>query len=96
LAVLKTFGSQLSKGMLSFPQPGVTLALDFPNKGASTLALFDRLDAIVHEAKGRIYLGKDARMPRDLFEVGYPRLPEFLKYHDPGMSSEMSRRLMGI
>ncbi|CAN1568312.1 GlcD FAD/FMN-containing dehydrogenases [Burkholderiaceae bacterium] len=96
LSVLKTFGSQRSKGMLSFPQPGVTLALDFPNKGASTLALFDRLDAIVREAKGRIYLGKDARMPRDLFEAGYPRLPEFLKYHDPGMSSEMSRRLMGI
>ena len=96
LAVLKTFGTQQPKGMLSFPQPGVTLALDFPNKGASTLALFDRLDAIVREAKGRIYLGKDARMPRDLFEAGYPRLPEFLKYHDPGMSSEMSRRLMGI
>ncbi len=96
LAVLKTFGTQQSKGMLSFPQPGVTLALDFPNKGASTLSLFDRLDAIVREAKGRVYLGKDARMPRDLFEAGYPRLPEFLKYHDPGMSSEMSRRLMGI
>jgi FAD/FMN-containing dehydrogenase len=96
LAVLKTFGTQQPKGMLSFPQPGVTLALDFPNKGAATLALFDRLDAIVCEAKGRIYLGKDARMPRDLFEAGYPRLPEFLKYHDPGMSSEMSRRLMGI
>jgi FAD/FMN-containing dehydrogenase len=96
LAVLKTFGTRQSPGMLSFPQPGVTLALDFPNKGTSTLALFERLDAIVREAKGRIYLGKDARMPRDLFEAGYPRLNEFLKYHDPGMSSEMSRRLMGI
>ena len=96
LAVLKTFGDRQSQGMLSFPQPGVTLALDFPNNGRSTLALFERLDAIVREAKGRIYLGKDARMPRDLFEAGYPRFNEFLKYHDPGMSSEMSRRLMGI
>jgi hypothetical protein len=57
--------------------------------------LFERLDAIVREAGGRIYPAKDARMPRDLFESGYPRLAEFLTYRDPGISSEMSRRLMG-
>jgi hypothetical protein len=95
LAVLKTFGDRPSVGMLSFPQPGVTLALDFPNKGAQTLKLFERLDAIVREAGGRIYPAKDARMPRDLFEAGYPRLAEFLPYRDPGISSAMSRRLMG-
>lgn len=95
LAVLKTFGSHRSSGMLSFPQPGVTLALDFPNHGARTHALFERLDNIVRQAGGRIYLAKDARMPRDLFESGYPSLNEFLKYRDPGISSEMSRRLMG-
>lgn len=96
LAVLKTFGNRPSAGMLSFAQPGVTLALDFPNQGPATLALFTKLDAIVQEAKGRIYLGKDARMPRELFEAGYPQLHTFLKYRDPGISSEMSRRLMGI
>ncbi len=95
LAVLKTFGDRQSVGMLSFPQPGVTLALDFPNKGATTLALLDRLDSIVREANGRIYLAKDARMPPDLFEAGYPQLEHFLKYRDPGMTSAMSRRLMG-
>ncbi|HWK61400.1 MAG TPA: FAD-binding oxidoreductase [Eoetvoesiella sp.] len=95
LAVLKTFGDKPSLGMLSFPQPGVTLALDFPNKGRQTLALFDRLDAIVRQAGGRIYPAKDARMPRDLFESGYPRLNEFMPYRDPGISSAMSRRLMG-
>ena len=95
LAVLKTFGNRQALGMMSFPEPGVTLALDFPNKGERTLKLFKRLDAIVRAAKGRLYLAKDARMPRDLFEAGYPRLPEFLHYRDPGISSALSRRLIG-
>ena len=94
LAVLKTFGNREAKGMLSFPMPGVTLALDFPNRGERTLALFDTLDAIVREAGGRLYMAKDARMPRDLFEAGYPRLSEFIKHRDAGISSAMSRRLM--
>jgi len=81
--------------MLSFPQPGVTLALDFPNQGERTHKLFERLDAIVREAKGRIYPAKDARMPKDLFEAGYPRLVDFIKYRDSGISSSLSRRLMG-
>jgi hypothetical protein len=96
LAVLKTFGDRQAPGMLSFPQPGVTLALDFANNGARTLKLFERLDAIVREAGGRIYPAKDARMPRELFEAGYPRLQEFLHYRDPGISSALSRRLMGV
>jgi FAD/FMN-containing dehydrogenase len=95
LAVLKTFGERQALGMLSFPQPGVTLALDFPNRGARTQRLFERLDAIVAAAGGRIYMAKDARMPRALFEAGYPRLAEFLQYRDRGISSAMSRRLMG-
>jgi FAD/FMN-containing dehydrogenase len=95
LAVLKTFGARQSPGMLGFPMPGATLALDFPNNGTPTLELFERLDAIVREAGGRLYPAKDARMPRDLFEAGYPRLPDFLPYRDPGISSAMSRRLMG-
>jgi len=95
LAVLKTFGNRESVGMMSFPQPGVTLALDFPNKGKKTIKLLENLDAIVREAKGRIYLAKDARMPRDLFEAGYPNLDTFLQYRDSGISSALSRRLIG-
>lgn len=95
LAVLKTFGDRISSGMLSFPMHGTTLALDFPNRGDRTLSLFDRLDSIVCEAGGRIYCAKDARMPRSVFEKGYPRLSEFAKYRDPKISSAMSRRLMG-
>lgn len=95
LAVLKTFGKKQSLGMLSFPREGVSLALDFPNRSDRSLALFERLDAITREAGGRIYPAKDARMPPDLFESGYPRLAEFLKYRDPGISSSLSRRLIG-
>ncbi len=95
LAVLKTFAERQSPGMLSFPMAGVTLALDFPNRGRETLALLDRLDAVTAEAGGRVYAAKDARMARALFESAYPRLDEFLAYRDPGISSAMSRRLLG-
>ena len=95
LAVLKTFGERQSVGMMSFPMPGVTLALDFPNHGEKTLALMQSLDAIVRDAKGRIYAAKDSCMPRDLWESGYPNLGEFVKYRDPGISSGLSRRLIG-
>ncbi|MDR1162492.1 MAG: FAD-binding oxidoreductase [Candidatus Accumulibacter sp.] len=96
LAVLKTFGARDAVGMMSFPRPGVTLAMDFPSRGERTHRLFEKLDAIVQNAGGRLYPAKDARMPRALFEAGYPRVEEFLKYRDAGISSGLSRRLMGI
>jgi FAD/FMN-containing dehydrogenase len=95
LAVLKTFGQRNPVGMLSFPCPGVTLALDFPNRGERTHRVFASLDAIVREAGGKLYMAKDARMPRDLFEQSYPAHAEFRAYRDPGISSGMSRRLFG-
>lgn len=94
LAVLKTFGQRAAPGMLSFPRPGTTLALDFPNRGERTLGLFQRLDAIVLEAGGALYPAKDARMPRHVFEAGYPRLHEFALLRDPLMQSGLSRRLI--
>ncbi len=92
--MLKTFGERVPSGLLSFPQPGVTLALDFRNSRALP-ALFTRLDDIVRAAGGRLYPAKDARMPRELYEATYPNLAMFAKHRDPGMSSAMSRRLMG-
>jgi FAD/FMN-containing dehydrogenase len=95
LGVLKTLGDREPLGMLSFARPGVNLTIDFPNLGASTLALLASLDSVVAEHGGRLYLAKDARMPASLFEAGYPRLDEFITYRDPGISSELSRRLLG-
>ncbi len=95
LAVLKTFGDRTSRGLLGFPAPGTTLALDFPNRGSSTFQLFERLDSIVRSAGGRLYLAKDARMSREMFEATYPHCEEFNQFRDPGISSAMSRRLLG-
>ena len=94
LAVLKTFGDVASPGMLSFPMPGMTLALDFPNRGEPTRALFARLDAIVAAAGGRLYAAKDARMSGEFFRRSNPRLGEFLPFIDAQFSSDFSRRVL--
>ena len=97
LGVLKTFGDYKSEGIMSFPYKGFTYALDFPNNGSRTEKLFSRLDCIVKNAKGRLYLAKDMRQPKELFLSGYEKeMNEFIKYVDPACSSDLSRRLMGF
>jgi FAD/FMN-containing dehydrogenase len=93
LAVLKTLGDIPSPGLLSFPMKGTTLALDFANRGPSTLSLLDRLDAIVREAGGRLYPAKDGRLPSAMFRAGYPGLDQFRTHVDRGMSSTFWRRM---
>ena len=93
LAVLKQFGDVASPGMLSFPRPGATLALDFPNRGASTLALLDRLDDIVAAAGGAVYPAKDARMSARYFKQYFPSWETFSHYIDPKFSSGFWRRV---
>jgi FAD/FMN-containing dehydrogenase len=93
LAVLKRFGSSSSPGMLSFPREGVTLALDFPNKGPAVERLFVALDSIVSASGGRLYPAKDGRMPGALFRSGYPRWRELAQYIDPRCSSSFWRRV---
>lgn len=93
LSVLKDFGSVPSPGMMSFPQPGLTLALDFPNRGKRTLSLFDRLDGIVREHGGRLYPAKDARMSAESFGQFFPQCEEFSQFIDPRISSSFWRRV---
>jgi FAD/FMN-containing dehydrogenase len=95
LAVLKQFGSPASRGMLSFPEPGTTLALDFPNQGPRLHKLFEALDQIVLKAGGRLYPAKDGRMGSQIFKAGYPRWSEFNQFVDPQFSSGFWRRVMG-
>jgi decaprenylphospho-beta-D-ribofuranose 2-oxidase len=97
LAVLKRFGPGGS-GLLSFPAPGYTLALDFPVRGEGLFALLRRFDDIVLEHGGRVYLAKDACLDPEKFRLMYPRFPEWLEIKrrvDPGdrFRSELSRRL---
>jgi len=93
LAVFKTFGNHASAGLLSFPRPGATLALDFPNQGERTLRLFEELDAIVRDAGGALYPAKDARMSAQMFQQSFPRLQEFASFVDPAFSSSFWRRV---
>ena len=93
MAVLKRFGDVPSPGLLSFPMPGLTLALDFRNRGQATLDLLARLDAIVASAGGRLYAAKDQRMSREMVVRGYPKLGQFAAHVDPACQSEFWKKV---
>jgi FAD/FMN-containing dehydrogenase len=93
LAVLKVFGDVPSRGVMSFPKPGWTIALDFPIRGERTFALFDRLARMTLEAGGRLYPAKDARMTAAQFQRFYPQWQEFAHFIDPNFSSSFWRRV---
>ena len=93
LAVLKAFGDVSSPGMMSFPQAGITLALDFPIKPGKSFPLFDRLADMTLEFGGKLYPAKDARMTSGQFQTSYPQWQEFAKYKDPLLTSGFWERV---
>jgi FAD/FMN-containing dehydrogenase len=95
LAVLKAFGDVPSPGMMSFPKPGITLAMDFPIKPEKSFALFDRLASMTHEFGGRLYPAKDARMTAPQFQAFYPQWEKFARYKDPALTSSFWERVVG-
>lgn len=99
LSVLKRSGPA-GEGMLSFLFPGVTLALDIPNGGAPVRRLCERLDAMLLDHGGRLYLAKDALASAETIRAMYPRLDEFLAVKrriDPdGVFTSSQARRVGL
>jgi len=77
LAVLKSCGAA-DGGLLSYLEPGHTLALDIPYHPRSVPDLCRRLDRILLDHGGRLYLAKDSLMSAATFRAMYPRMDEFL------------------
>jgi len=97
LTVLKRFGTVKSPGMLSFPRPGYTLTLDFPNLGKKTLELLGELDAITVAAGGAVNPYKDARMSAATFGASFPDWQRLEAIRDPAfMSSFWARTAMRL
>jgi decaprenylphospho-beta-D-ribofuranose 2-oxidase len=98
LCVIKDCGPQ-GRGMLSFPKPGVSYALDIP-VGPDTQALVDALNDVVCAEGGRIYLAKDAFTRPQHFRAMEPRLDAWnavRRTWDPQgrLKSAQSIRLLG-
>ncbi|HUJ05663.1 MAG TPA: FAD-binding oxidoreductase [Streptosporangiaceae bacterium] len=97
VTVLKRFGEG-DPGLLSFPMPGWTLALDFPARTPWLPQLLAELDDMVLDAGGRLYLAKDSRIPAEVMPRMYPRYEDFRALRariDPAgvFSSDLARRL---
>ncbi len=89
LAVLKLYG-KANENYLSFPMEGYSLALDFKIE-PGLFELLDRLDEIVLEYGGRIYLTKDVRVSKETFEKGYPDIEKFREFRkENGMSEKFA------
>ncbi len=97
LAVIKRFGAP-SGGMLSFPTPGWTLAIDMPAASRGLRRALEEADELVAGAGGRVYLAKDARMSAGMLDAMYPQLARFIEVRaqvdpDSTLRSDMARRL---
>jgi FAD/FMN-containing dehydrogenase len=93
LTVLKVFGDLPSPGLLSFPQPGLTLTLDFANAAPQVLQLLDELDATTVAAGGRVNPYKDARMSPAAFSASFPHYEALTPFIDPAFSSRFWTRV---
>ena len=95
LAVLKAFGDVPSPGVMSFPRPGITLALDFPIKPDKSFPLFERLADMTLEFGGRLYPAKDAAMTAAQFQTFYPQWEQLARFRDPMITSSFWERVTG-
>ncbi len=98
LCVIKDCAAE-GQGMLSFPMPGISIALDIPvDRG--TQELVDVLNRDVIDMGGRIYLAKDAFTRPEDFRAMEPRLDRWMEVRrrwDPELRlrSAQSVRIFG-
>ncbi len=97
LGTLKRFG-EASKGPLSFPMRGWSLAIDMPAGRPGLRHALAKLDYAVTAVGGRVYLAKDARLGRASFDVMYGPQTAWRAARarlDPGgvFQSDLGRRL---
>ena len=93
LAALEVFGDVQSPGLMSFPLPGITLALDFPIKQEKSFTFFKRLGEMTRELGGRLYPAKDATMTAAQFQSFYPQWQQLARYRDPQLTSSFWERV---
>jgi FAD/FMN-containing dehydrogenase len=98
LCVLKDCGKE-GPGLLSFPRPGTSIALDLPLR-PDTQAHIDRLNEFVIAEGGRIYLTKDGLSRPEHLRAMEPRLDAFARVRDSWdpqhrLRSRQSVRLLG-
>lgn len=93
LAVMKTFGERASGGWLSFPRPGITIALDFPGPETELRTLFQALNERVMRLGGALYPAKDSQMEPAMFRAGFPNYARFLELVDAGIRSDFAKRV---
>jgi FAD/FMN-containing dehydrogenase len=98
LCVIKDCGPE-GFGLLSFPRPGISIALDIPIDDR-TQSLVDALNELVIAEGGRIYLAKDALTRPGHFAAMEPRLAEWTRIRrkwDPEgrLRSAQSVRMLG-
>jgi len=98
LCVIKDCGAE-GEGLLSFPRPGTSIALDLPIRDG-TPDLVSALNELVVAEGGRVYLAKDVLTRADHYRAMEPRLESFLAVRrrwDPEgkLRSAQSVRLLG-
>ena len=93
----KIFGSDFqSIGYMSFPTPGLTVAMDFFADDPQALEAMNAIDEVILAAKGRVYLAKDSRLNGSVFKNMYPQftyVQEFRRNLSNPPVSCMSNRL---
>jgi decaprenylphospho-beta-D-ribofuranose 2-oxidase len=98
VCVIKDHGAE-SLGLLSFPCPGISVAIDLPVRD-DTQSVIDALNEHVIKEGGRVYLAKDAFTRAEHYRAMERRLPEWeaiRKRWDPDgrMRSRQSVRVLG-